>query len=311
MIRGLKRIHNKMMKRLFNIAAIRRLLDLRTITRWVRNPPTQEYVLPMFFRHKPCPFLWLSRKYYSPDLFLYSQYFHPSALTENTMRYNFANYHAQVIPLGSPPHWFDSPPNQSELFPYSKAIEALLDFDFETAPAANGLPAIRRTKEYRKRYKAMLNRAYGLLKAKYGKNAELVSIMDKEKEYILKNYDLSRDERRALDSLRKYKLLNRVKEMKEAGVISEQEAGIVALLKGSKSCYEFYAILINYIQHDHEGSLAKFVDGLGLSRMKPNEKSAMPPEDQFSMKFDELYDVALIEQKLNADSANHEVTANL
>lgn len=283
--------------------------NIRDITRWVRYPPVQEYILPFLFRHKPCPILWLSRKRDTTDLFIYSQYFHPAALVENTLEHNFMKYHAKVLPLATPPPWFDDYEKKCEIASYGKVIEALLDFERENR---TDLPAEERCEEYKEKYNMMLERAYDLLCAKYKKvNPDLIPIMDKEKEYLMKSFDLSRDERRALETIRKKRLLDRAEEMKREKIITAQEMGPLALLRGSKNCYEFYSILNAYIDQDQGGTLTKLVQGLGMDKMVPNDKSGMAPEEQFNMRLDELYDVSLKQPELKEEIENKDLTANL
>jgi hypothetical protein len=304
------------------LTQVKNYLRCRHLARWIHYPPTQEYVLPGLFSGRFNPRLWFSRKYYSHDLFLYSQYFHPSALIENTMKHNFMKYHAQVLPLASAPHWFDSGGKKSELYSYSLVIKALLDSEHEVSCLCSSQPAIERQEDYKEVYKVMLNKAYDLLSKKYKKtNPDLIEVMNKEKEYIFKNCDLSRDERRALNALRKNSLLQRVEEMKNKGIITAEESGIGSLLQGTKTCYEFYAMINHYVNQDKEGTLSKFITELGMDKMGPAENTSMPAEEQFNMKLDELYDIALEYRKSklvedeskeeNSETSNKDITANL
>jgi len=324
----------------FKLIHLKNYLRCRNLARWIRYPPTQEYVLPALFSRRFNLRLWFSRKYYSHDLFLYSQYFHPSALIENTTKHNFMNYHARVLPLASPPHWFDSEGKKSELFSYSIVIKALLDSEYEISCLCSNQPAAGRLDDYRGIYNVMLNKAYDLLSKKYkNTNPDLIEVMNKEKDFIMKNCDLSRDERRALNEMRKEKLLHRIEEMRKKEIITEQEAGIKSFLQEAKTCYEFYTTLSRYVNQDKEGTLRKFMTELGMDKMSPSENTSMPAEEQFNMKLDELYDIALkyeeskstkdegsgespkaatfskreelSDQKENQQQGNKDVTANL
>ena len=277
----------------------------RELTNWIYNPPTQEYVLPKLFGAKPSFMLWLKRRFRKDNLTLYAQYFNPSALIHNTMRKNFMEYHAKLIPFAGLPPWAETKAEKCELYPCSKLIEAMIEAKNEMSSMKSAAPTPRSAKDeaYEYKFREMLNHAYNLLEEKYNKeNPELIEIMKKEKEYLLEKVQLSRDERRELEFLRRAKLYNRIDEMQKLGVQAEQVNLLRVVLDDSKDCYSYYVMFKEFVKLNQQAESKVMLEAfgrLGFDKMEPSEKTAMPCEDQFNMKFDELYVVMLERPKPN------------
>ncbi len=275
----------------------------RQLRRWLLNPPAQEYVLPMLFKSKPSIFLWLSRKFPSTDLTIYAQYFHPSFLIENTLRKGFFRYHAKLFPNANPPPWFDRRADKCELYQCSKIVETLLEAQNEITPYfSRTAPDIRlaqkgKGKDYDSEFEKMMQYGYSVLQLKYQReNPDLLPIAEKEMPHILARAKQTRDERRELEFLRKGKLYKRIEEMSKAGIHTDQINLFKMVLDESKDCYMFYQMFKDFLRMNQQAESKPMVEAfskLGLDKMEPNDKSAMPPEEQFCMKFDELYQVAL------------------
>ena len=273
------------------------------LRKWINNPPTQEYVLPMLFNVKPSLLLWLKRKFVNKDLVLYSQYFHPSGLIENTMRQNFMYYQSRTVAMANPPPWFDIKAKKSEIYSCSLIIAALLESQ-QSGKVYN--------KDYEKNFKDMLEYSAELLRKKYRReNPELIPIMEKEKEYFMKTAVLSRDERRALEAIRKQRLHARIEELKNTGMISKESNAFNESLNYNKDCYSFYKMLDHYAKYQqNSGDFMKIIEKLGLKDIEINEKSTMTPLEIFNMRFDELYDISMLD-KMDEEITIQKVTANL
>eukprot|EP01022_Parablepharisma_sp_SALTPOND_P028390 TRINITY_DN70894_c3_g1_i1.p1 TRINITY_DN70894_c3_g1~~TRINITY_DN70894_c3_g1_i1.p1 ORF type:complete len:313 (-),score=41.68 TRINITY_DN70894_c3_g1_i1:872-1810(-) len=289
----------------------------RRLARWIRTPPTQEYVLPMFFQSKPSILLWLSRKFHNNDLTLYAQYFHPSYLVESTMKHNFMKYHTRLYGGASPPPWFETKAEKCELYQCSKIIEALLGEEHEKSNFVSAAPMSRKMGNYEHKYANMLDWAYEILHDKYKReNPGLIEVMNKEKVYMMENITRTRDEKRELELLRRAKLQKRIEDLQKIGVPAEQTNLFKMVLDESKDCYTYYTMFKEFLKlnQPESSALVDTFSKLGLDKVEANEKSAMPADEQFCMKFDELYGVTLEKPKIEApesDTTTQTIAANL
>ena len=181
----------------------------------MKDPPTQEYVLPRLFDIKPSPIMWLSRQFSRKHDAVWSQYFHPMYVIHTTVKKYFFEYHSRLFRQALPPEWsglVDG--NKCELYQYGKIAEAVQETRREMSPAISAAPQ-RRPYSVAK-YQAALNQIYVQLKKTYGeKDTELLPILEQERLYLHETAGISRDERRELEHKRREKLIERLELMQK------------------------------------------------------------------------------------------------
>lgn len=274
-------------------------LKYNRLHKWIYNPPTQEYILPMLFSTKPSILLWLARKLPNKDLIIYSHYFSPSQLIENTMRKNFFKYHSKLFPFATPPPWFTNLAEKCELYPMSKICQALIEGEYEMKKlkSDNQLEFMKKNKlNKHKEFEQMFEYGSMILEEKYKReNKDLLEIMPKEKNYILARYKQNRDIKRELEILRKETLLKRIDQMGK--LVGEDQKNILKeVLNSVGTAYEFYKVTKDFLRGADQENTKVFKDAIGyfeFAKMEPSEKSAMPHDEQFIMKFDELYGIEI------------------